>query len=206
MHEQGTPEWLAERAGRVTGSAIATVLMKPETKGYQTYCAQLAFERLMGRPLETFKSGDMLHGSETEARARANYELEAGLTVEEVGFIPHPTLAWAGVSPDGLVGSDGLVEIKCPQLMQHMKNVAGFDIDRNYALQMQWQMECTGREWCDFVSFNPDFPDHLQLTIRRVERDAEVIEELREGATRFLADVEAWIARLDAINPNKEAA
>ena len=206
MSEQGTEDWLRERAGKVTASAISNVVMAKTSAGYQNYMAQLICERLTGNPVETFKSAAMEYGTETEPQARAFYELETGREVAECGFIPHPTLTGAGASPDGLIGDAGLVEIKCPQPAKHIKNLMGGSIDKAYMLQMQWQMECTGREWCDFVSFNPDFPDHLQLTIRRVERDAEVIEELREGATRFLADVEAWIARLDAINPNKEAA
>jgi putative phage-type endonuclease len=198
MFDQGSPEWLAERAGRVTASAIGNVLMAKTTAGYQNYLAQLICERLTGQPVETFKSDAMQYGTETEAQARAFYELESGNDVTQCGFIPHPSLVWAGASPDGLIGDLGLVEIKCPQPAKHIKNLMGGSIDKAYSLQMQWQMECTGREWCDFVSFNPSFPDHLQIHIQRVERDAETIEELMTATTSFLADVDAKLRGLNA--------
>lgn len=196
MSEQGSVEWLAERAGMVTASKINDVMMAKTTAGYQNYMAQLICERLTGQPVETFKSDAMQYGNDTEPQARAFYELESGHTVEECGFIPHPTLAGSGASPDGLIGADGLVEIKCPQPAKHIKNLMGGAIDKPYALQMQWQMECTGREWCDFVSFNPTFPDHLRITIRKVEKDAEQVEAIKAAATTFLAEMESKIRAL----------
>lgn len=198
MLDQGTPEWLAERAGKVTASALSNVMMAKTTAGYQNYMAQLICERLTGEPVETFKSAAMEYGSETEAQARAFYELETGHDVQEVGFIPHPTLEGSGASPDGLVGADGLVEIKCPQPAKHIKNLMGGTIDKGYRLQMQWQMACTGRQWCDFVSFNPSFPDHLKLHITRVAADAEAQEELKAAVTTFLAEVDAKLRALEA--------
>lgn len=198
MTEQGTAEWLAERAGKVTASALSNVMMAKTTAGYQNYLAQLICERLTGQPVETFKSAAMEYGTETEPQARAFYELETGLTVAECGFIPHPSLEWSGASPDGLIGDDGLVEIKCPQPAKHIKNLMGGTIDKAYSLQMAWQMECTGREWCDFVSFNPSFPDHLQLQITRVERDAELVEEIKAAVTAFLADLDGKLRALQA--------
>ena len=196
---QGTDAWLAERAGRVTASAISNCMMAKTTAGYQNYLAQLVCERLTGRPTDTFKSAAMEHGNETEPQARAFYELESGNTVLECGFIPHPTFENSGASPDGLVGELGLVEIKCPQPAKHIKNLMGGNIDKGYALQMQWQMVCTGREWCDFVSFNPDFPDHLKISIRRVEKDAEVCADLTAAVTQFLAAVDAQLRALEGL-------
>jgi putative phage-type endonuclease len=198
MQEQGSPEWLAERAGKVTASALVNVMMAKTTAGYQNYMAQLICERMTGQPVETYKSAAMQNGSDTEPQARAFYELETGMTVVECGFIPHPTIADAGASPDGLVGDLGLVEIKCPEPAKHIKNLMGGTIDKLYALQMQWQMECTGREWCDFVSFNPSFPDHLKINIARVMRDETVIAELRLSVAEFLDEVDAKIAALNA--------
>ena len=198
MMDQGTPEWLAERAGKVTASALSNVMMAKTTAGYQNYMAQLICERLTGQPVETFKSAAMEHGNETEPQARAMYDLETGNEVTECGFIPHPSLAQSGASPDGLIGSDGLMEIKCPQPAKHIKNLMGGSIDKAYALQMQWQMECTGRDWCDFVSFNPSFPDHLQLHVQRVVRDAEAVEEIKAAVTAFLADLDAKLRALEA--------
>lgn len=197
MFDQGTPEWLAERAGKVTASALSNVMMAKTTAGYQNYMAQLICERLTGEPVETFKSSAMEYGTETEPQARAFYELETGLEVVECGFVQHTPIEGSGASPDGLVGDLGLVEIKCPQPAKHIKNLMGGNIDKGYALQMQWQMECTGREWCDFVSFNPSFPDHLKLSVRRVDRDAEVIEEIKAAVTNFLADLDSKLRALE---------
>lgn len=195
---QGTDEWLAERAGKVTASALSNVMMAKTTAGYQNYMAQIICERLTGQPVETFKSAAMEHGNETEPQARAFYELETGNDVVEVGFIPDPTLANTGASPDGLVGELGLVEIKCPQPAKHIKNLMGGSIDKGYMLQMQWQMQVTGREWCDFVSFNPSFPPHLQLSITRVDRNAEMQDEIRTAVTSFLAAVDDKLRVLEA--------
>lgn len=198
MFDQGSPEWLAERAGKVTASALSNVMMAKTAAGYQNYMAQLICERLTGQPVETFNSAAMQHGTDTEPQARAFYEMETGLDVSEVGFIPHPTLANSGASPDGLVGDLGLVEIKCPQPAKHIKNLMGGTIDKAYALQVQWQMECTGREWCDFVSFNPSFPPHLQLHITRVDADAEAQVEIKAAVTSFLAEMDAKLRALEA--------
>ena len=198
MFDQGTDGWLLERAGKVTASALSNVMMAKTTAGYQNYMAQLICERLTGEPVETFKSAAMEHGNETEPQARAFYELETGNEVVECGFIQHVPIEGSGASPDGLVGELGLVEIKCPQPAKHIKNLMGGNIDKAYMLQMQWQMECTGREWCDFVSFNPTFPAHLQLHITRVERDAEMQEEIKTAVTSFLADLDAKLRALEA--------
>ncbi len=187
MNTQGSQEWFQERLGKVTASRIADVMMKPTTAGFQNYCAQLVCERMTGTPPESFTSAAMQHGTDTEPQARAFYEMETGVPVEQVGFIPHPTLAMSGASPDGLVGPDGLVEIKCPQPANHIKTLTGGAIDRKYRLQMQWQMVCTGREWCDFVSFSPSFPPEMQITIERVIADAEHQAEITEAVTRFIA-------------------
>ncbi len=187
--EQGTEEWHKARLGQVTASRIADVMMKPSTAGYQNYKAQLICERLTGQPTETFKSAAMQHGTDTEPQARAFYELETGLSVSQVGFIPHPTLAGSGASPDGLVGGLGLVEIKCPQPAEHIRTLMGGEIKRQYVLQMQWQMECTGREWCDFVSFNTDLPFEMQMHRQRVSNEPELCAEIADTVAKFLREV-----------------
>lgn len=196
--EQRSEEWFAARLGRVTASRIADVMMKPTTAGYQNYRAQLVCERLTGEATEGFTSAAMQHGTDTEPRARAFYELETGLTVAEVGFVPHPTLEMAGASPDGLVGDAGLVEIKCPQPATHIKTLTGAAIDRKYRLQMQWQMSCTGREWCDFVSFCPSLPMEMQMLCQRIEADPEEQAEITAAVTSFLAEVDRLTADLVA--------
>ncbi len=196
MSDQGTEEWHAERLGKVTASRIADVVMKPTTAGYQNYRAQLVCERLTGNQTETFVSAAMQHGTDTEPQARAMYELETGSDVVQVGFIDHPSIAMTGASPDGLVGSDGLVEIKCPQPATHIKTLTGANIDRRYMLQMHWQMICTERAWCDFVSFCPALPAEMQIFIKRVERDAELSEDITDAVVKFLADVDATVSAL----------
>lgn len=207
MIAQGSDEWRMQRLGHVTASRISDVMMKPSAAGYGNYRAQLICERLTGVPTETFTSAAMQHGTDTEPQARAMYELETGLVVEEVGFVAHPTIEGTGASPDGLVGDAGLVEIKCPQPAKHIKNLTGGKIDRNYLLQMQWQMICTGRDWCDFVSFNPNFPTEMQLSIERVDRDDSLCGEIVDAVEAFLSDIAATLETLNQkYTPQKEVA
>ena len=193
---QGTPEWFSARLGRVTASRIADVMMKPTTAGYQNYRSQLVCELLTGSVAETFTSAAMQHGTDTEPQARAMYSMTEGHTIEEVGFVPHPTLEMSGASPDGLVGNDGLVEIKCPQPTEHIRVLTGGAIKRNYMLQMMWQMACTGREWCDFVSFCPALPNEMQLHVQRVTRDPGQVLDISDAVEAFLADVDGLTEKL----------
>lgn len=199
MHDQRTDGWLTERCGRVTASAIYKVMAKTKT-GYgadrANYHAQLVAERLTGVPAESFTNAAMQWGVDTEEQARAMYSLETGESVVETGFHAHPSILFSGASPDGLVGETGLVEIKCPNTATHIATLTGASIDRKYLLQMQWQMECTGRDWCDFASFDPRLPDEMQLHIRRVERDEALLAEIREEVTKFLTEVASTVELL----------
>jgi putative phage-type endonuclease len=199
--EQRSEEWFSERAGTVTASCIYKVMARTKT-GYgadrANYAAQLVAERLTGLPAETFTNAAMVWGIETEAQARAMYELHTGHSVIETGFHRHPHIADSGASPDGLVGALGLVEIKCPNTATHIATLRGGGIDRKYLLQMQWQMACTERQWCDFASFDPRLPHELQLHFERVERDAELIEEIEGEVAKFLAEVDEAVADLRA--------
>lgn len=199
MHDQRSQEWLTERCGRVTASCIYKVMAKTKT-GYgadrANYHAQLVAERLTGTPAENFTNGAMQWGLDTEEQARAMYALETGRSVIETGFHPHPSILFSGASPDGLVGERGLVEIKCPNTATHIATLTGASIDRKYLLQMAWQMECTGRDWCDFASFDPRLPDEMQLHVRRVERDEALLSEIREEVSKFLTEVAATVEEL----------
>ena len=148
----------------------------------------------------------MQHGIDNEDRARALYELHGGHTVAEEGFVPHPTIEMSGASPDGLVGDDGLVEIKCPNTATHIATLRGASIDRKYLLQMQWQMKCCDRQWCDFVSFDPRLPLDMQLHVRRVERDDDLLAEIEAEVTAFLAEVSEAVEDLENTYSKKEAA
>lgn len=194
--EQRTEEWFAARAGKVTASRVKDVMMSKTTAGYQNYRSQLVCELLTGQPTETHTSAAMQHGTDTEPQARAMYTLTTGNMVQEVGFIPHPLIAGAGASPDGLVGERGLVEIKCPQPTEHIRTLTGGAIKKDYLLQMQWQMACTGREWCDFVSYSNDFPDELRLHVQRVTLDYDLIMDMEKAVTAFCAEVQDLLETL----------
>jgi putative phage-type endonuclease len=203
MHncDQRTAEWFAARLGKATASKAADIVAKTKT-GYSTsranYAAQLVAERLTGVPAETFTNGAMQWGVDKEGEARIAYEQHSLCTVTEVGFVDHPTIAMAGCSPDGLVGTDGLLEIKCPITATHIDTLLGGSVPAKYRHQINFQLACTGRQWCDFVSFDPRLPDEMRLFVQRIERDDEAIRELEEEVTKFLAEVDQTVAALKA--------
>lgn len=180
---------------------VSAALMKPSTKGYQDYQAQLITERLTGNPTPHFVSEAMEWGTVTEPQARAAYDFQTGNDVAEVGFVRHHLIEMSGASPDGVIGSlsaksFGLVEIKCPNTATHIRNVISEQPDKKYLDQMQWQMACTGADWCDFVSFDPRLPIDLQLFVKRIQRDADRIAGMEAGVTLFLEDTAALEANL----------
>lgn len=201
MMEQRTDDWFAARAGKATASSIYKILAKTKT-GYgadrENYAAQLVAERLTGKPADSYSNAAMQWGIDTEASAREAYAIKIDDKPVEIGFVDHPAIAWSGASPDGLVGFDGLVEIKCPNTATHIRTLNGAGIDKKYMLQMQWQMACTEREWCDFVSFDPRLPDEMQMHVRRVERDDALLAEIEAEVTKFLDEVAATVAQLEA--------
>jgi len=191
---QGSDEWFAARCGKVTASRIADVVAKTKSgwgASRKNYAAQLLAERLTGSVAESYSNAAMQWGNDQEPQARRAYEFWRNAQVVEVGFVDHPTIAKCGASPDGLVGEDGLVEIKCPNTATHLDTLLGASIERKYLLQMQWQMECTGRRWCDFVSFDPRLPENYRLHIERVEFDAEWVLEIKDMIQAFIAELDA---------------
>jgi putative phage-type endonuclease len=202
MIQQGTPEWFAQRLGKVTASRIADLMAKTKT-GYSAsrdnYKAQLVLERLTGTREESYTNDAMRWGTEQEPHARALYESKTGFLVDEVPMIDHQSIAMSGASPDGLVGTDGLVEIKCPNSATHLDYLLTKTVPKKYVLQMQWQMATTGRKWCDFVSYDPRMPERLQMWIVRVERDDALIAEVEAEVTKFLAEVSSDVAKLEVI-------
>lgn len=202
MTIQGSPEWLTERLGKVTASRIADLMAKTKSgpsASRANYLAQLVAERLTGTVQESFTNGAMQWGTEHEPIARAAYEVRESVWVEQVGFVAHPDIAMAGASPDGLVGDDGLVEIKCPNTATHIDTLTTKKAPGKYVLQMQWQMACTGRAWCDFVSYDPRMPGHLALFVCRVKRDEAAIADIAKAVSEFLAEVESTIKKLEQI-------
>ena len=198
--QQGTPEWLAARAGKVTASMVSAVLMKPETAGYRDYQAQIVAEILTGKPQGSdYTNANMQFGTETEPLARSAYEAETGFSVDQVGMVIHPTIERSGASPDGLVGDSALVEIKCPKVSTHLSYLIAGVVPAGYKNQMMWQMACTGRDWCDFVSFRPDLPENLQLFVVRYKRDPAEILKLETAVLAFLAGVDQMIVKLQGV-------
>lgn len=194
--KQGSPEWLALRAGRVTASKIANVLMAKTTAGYKNYMADLIVERLTGAKTESFTNAAMQWGVDQEPLARAEYEIKTGNFVDQVTFVEHPSIEMFGCSPDGLIGEDGLVEIKCPNTATHIDYVMADKVPSNYVPQMQCHLAVTGRKWCDFVSFDPRLPDGLSMFIVRVERDDEYIEKMEKEVRKFLDEVNQAVLKL----------
>jgi len=198
--EQGTPEWFAARLGNVTASRVADVIAKTKS-GYsasrENYMAQLICERMTNTVAESYSNAAMQWGTETEPLARAAYESFADVLVDEVGYVPHPIIERAGASPDGLVGVDGQIEIKCPNTATHIDTLLSNQVPTKYITQMQWQMACTRRAYCDFVSFDPRLPNGLQLFVKRVEYDAEYAEMLAAEIVKFLEELNAKIFKLN---------
>lgn len=199
---QRTDEWHAARLGKVTASRVADVIAKIKS-GYgasrATYKAELLVERLTGKPTQGFVSAAMQHGIDTEDEARAAYEFDRGVSVVEVGFIDHPIIAMSGASPDGYVGDSGMVEIKCPQPAGHLETLRTKAIPAKYFTQMQWQMACAGRDWCDFISYQPDLAEAgMGLFIQRVHYDGAYIKELASEVQKFLGELDVEESALRA--------
>lgn len=197
--EQGTDAWKMLRCGKVTASRVADIIAKTKS-GYSTsrdnYMAQLICERLTNTVAESFTNAAMQHGTETEPLARAAYESLNDILVDEVAFVPHPTIAMSGASPDGLVGNEGLLEIKAPNTATHIDTLLSETVPTKYYTQMQFQLACTGRKWCDFVSFDNRLPAELQLFVKRVPRDDVFIKQAEAEIVKFIAELDDKINKL----------
>jgi putative phage-type endonuclease len=209
MGLQRTPEWYSQRLGKATASRIAEIVARTKT-GYSTsrqnYAAELIAERLTGVPAASYVSPAMQWGMDQEETAKLLYADRLGMVVDDAGFVDHPEIAWSGASPDGYVDTDGLVEVKCPLTATHLDTLLGASIPGSYIIQMNWQMACTGRLWCDFVSYDPRLPPRMQLHVQRVQRDLSAILDLETEVTAFLADVAGRVDRLTALYGQEEAA
>lgn len=198
---QGTPEWHAARAGRVTASRIADVIARTKSgpsASRAAYMAELIAERLTGVVADGYTNIDMQRGIDTEPAARSAYEVHTGSVVQQVGFIVHPTIEQSGASPDGLV-DDGLLEIKCPKTNTHIDYLLAKEPPAKYLPQMAWQCACAGREWVDFASYDPRLPAPLDLFIVRYVPDPAYIAELESEVRRFLDELEAKLEALRRI-------
>ena len=200
--EQHTDEWFAARLGKVTASRVADVIAKTKSgygAGRANYLADLVVERLTGQKAQGFSTAAMEWGTQTEPQARAAYSAKTGILVEEVGFIDHPTVAMSGASPDGFA-EEGLIEVKCPNTSTMLEYILDGKPPQKYVTQMQWQMACTGRPWCDFVSFDPRLPERLQLLVVRVPRDDDYIAMLEAEVKKFLAELDDNLNKLEKVS------
>jgi putative phage-type endonuclease len=200
LEPQGSPSWFAARCGKATASRICDIIAK--TRGgwgasRANYAAQLIAERLTGEVIEGYTNTAMAWGTATEPEARLAYADTVIEPVTECGFVDHPRIAFSGASPDGLVGHDGLVEIKCPNTTTHIEFLLNETIQDKYQVQMLWQMSCTGSVWCDFVSYDPRFT-LKPMFVKRLEADPKRIAQLEEQVAEFLAEVAAKVAALKA--------
>lgn len=197
--EQGTAAWMQARCGLITGSKIADVMQEKKGVGYANYLAQLCCERLTGCVTETFKNAYMERGNEDEQAARDCYSFVTGNDVEQVAFVKHPTIECFGVSPDGLIGTDGMVEIKRKIPAIHIAYIFANRIPPEYVKQMTAELACTGRKWNEFVSYCPELPPEMQLFICRLERDNALIAEMERAVIAFDKSVSQMIEDLNKL-------
>lgn len=191
--EQRTEEWYAARLGKVTASKISKVTAKTKSGGWgaerANYMAALLCERLTGTKMNDYVNAEMQWGTDTEPQAKDAYSFHCDVDVQDVAFVDHPRIAMSGASPDGLIGTDGLVEIKCPNTATHIETLLGGSFPGAYIQQVQWQMACTGRKWCHLVSFDPRLPESMRLHVVRVARDDAVIADLEHHVELFLREL-----------------
>jgi len=200
--EHGSAEWLRARCGIVTasrcGDMLAVTKKGTEAAGRRNYRAELLAEIMTGRAAQHYVTREMEWGIEQEQYARAAYEVKADVMVETCGFVLHGSVDRFGCSPDGLVCDQGLVQIKCPNTSTHLDWMREGVIPLEHGPQMLAEMACTGRQWNDFVSFDPRLPPHLQLFVRRYYREDPLIAALESEVKKFNAELDALIAELPA--------
>lgn len=199
--EQRSEEWRLARTGCVTASRVGDLIKTIKSGNFSAkranYFNEIVAERITGRPQDWKEIKSLTDRAEMEPDARACYLFYTGSEVETVGFVPHPAIERAGASPDGLIRTDGMIEVKCMDATNHIRLVSGDDsVMDEYLPQVYFGMACTGRTWCDFVAFNPTMPEELKLFVRRFERDEKEITRIEAGVIAFLAEVDARVNQI----------
>jgi putative phage-type endonuclease len=202
--EQRSDEWFEARCGSLGASRIGVAISRLKRSGERTAAAmdclyELAAEQITGVPAK--RSNPMYWGRDHEDEARASYAFLTNLAVVKVGLIPHPTIPDAHASPDSLVGDEGGLELKCPTSATHLRTLLEDAVPEDHLPQVHWAMACSGRQWWDFVSYDPRFPDPLQFFQKRVLRDEAIIATLEAEARLFLGEVEDKLRTLYARYP-----
>ena len=205
---QRSEEWRQLKLGKVGASRVADIVARTKS-GYsasrENYLTELLLERITGFPADRFQSNAMRYGTEMEPLARAAYSFDFDVEVEQIAFATHPSIEMAGASPDGLVGKLGLVEIKVPQPATHLDTLLSEKVPEKYIIQMNWQMCCTEREFCDFVSYNPSFPPAAKMFVKRIPRDDAMIADLEREVRAFLADLDKKLEELNRVMERRAA-
>jgi putative phage-type endonuclease len=195
--EQGSPEWRQARLGHISGSNIADVMSKGKGIGRKNLMMRLVAERMTGVAPESYTNASMEWGTTQEPFARMEYEVSRETFVEKTGFWKHPIIQWLGASPDGLVGDDGLVEIKCPNSTTHLEYIFNDEVPSEYYKQIQCQLWVTNREWCDFVSYDSRImKQSKRLFIKRCFRSNDTIADMEIEVKAFLTELEGLIMKL----------
>ena len=200
--DQHTEQWWAARLGKVTASRIGDLTKRTQKGAWaatrNNYLREKVVERITKINRDRRHVPSLTARLELEPDARAAYEWHTDTAIELIGFVNHPRIVDAGASPDGLVSVDGQIEIKCPDSETHLDIISADAIDRDYYLQIQFGLACTGRAWCDFVSFDPTMPEYLKLYIRRIVRDDVKIREIENQVCEFLTEVDQKVAAIEA--------
>jgi putative phage-type endonuclease len=199
--EQLTPEWFAARVGKLTASRMADVMAKTKSgpaASRKNYMMELICEKLSGESVDFYKNAAMQRGTDLEPIARGAYEASKGLFVKEEGLVDHPTIIGLAASPDGLVGDDGLIEIKCPNTATHLEFLKTSKIPSKYILQMHTQMICTGRNWCDFVSYD-DRLQGLEYKCVRVKLDVNTVIDIETAAITFISEMNHELIEIEKL-------
>ena len=201
--EQGTEAWLEIRRGKVTASKMKDVMAKGRgkepSKTRQKYMTQLLVERLTGQSEDFYVNAAMEWGTEHEPQARLVYEFLHDVEVKQIAFADHPTVEMFGASPDGLIGDDGGLEIKCPLSSTHIEWMLADEVPVEHVKQMMTCMAVTGRKWWDFMSYDPRMPQHLQTFVKRLDRDEQMVVKIEDATQKFNAELSERIEQLNQL-------
>ena len=201
--DQHSAEWWQIRCGRVTASRVWDIMARTQKGAYTAarghYLREKVAERITGKPRDRKRVKSLDDRLDLEPDARTAYEFYYDQKIELAGFIEHPRIPNAGCSPDGLIGTDGGIEIKCCDPEQHLEIITTESIDPGYLCQCHFNIACTERDWWAFTAFNPDMPEDLKVWRRVIERDREVIANMEHEVIEFLAEVDQKVAQVQAL-------
>ncbi len=192
--EQNTDEWMKIRGGKFTASTFADLFAKPSTSTYKNAINKVVFERITGELPESFSNKWMERGKELEPQAIETYELSTFNKVHRVGFIERSE--WVGCSPDGLIGTDGMIQVKCPASSTLIEYMMSQKVPDDYMIQMQGEIWVAERKWSKFYVYHPK----LKPLIIHVERDEKIIAEIEKQVELAIEQAKDKMHKLNARN------